>query len=67
MAHDEQLKFVELTQDYFVAKDNIKVLEIGSYNVNGSIRAFFPNANYTGVDLCDGPGVDIVSSGHTLA
>ena len=43
---------------------NSKVLEIGSYNVNGSLRSFFEDCNYVGVDLTDGPGVDIVCSGH---
>ena len=38
------------------------VLEIGAYNVNGSVRPLFAHAtSYTGLDVRDGPGVDIVS------
>jgi len=42
-------------------KDKI-VLEIGSLNINGSCRDMFENCGYTGVDLTEGEGVDIV--GH---
>ena len=43
------------------------MLEIGSYDVNGSIRSLFTTAGqYIGVDLCEGPGVDLVSYGHEL-
>jgi hypothetical protein len=44
------------------------VLEIGSYQVNesGSLRAIFSGCSYTGVDLAEGPGVDIVASGHDV-
>lgn len=37
------------------------VLEMGSRDWNGSIRHQFLNAEYTGVDLEAGPGVDIVA------
>lgn len=40
-----------------------RVLEVGSLNVNGSYRALFePDADYTGVDLESGPGVDVVGN-----
>jgi SAM-dependent methyltransferase len=43
------------------------VLEIGSYDVNGSVRRIFQDAvSYVGVDLTPGPGVDQVSYGHLL-
>ena len=42
-----------------------RVLEIGSYDVNGSDRSNFKQANeYIGVDLIPDPSVDVVSSGH---
>lgn len=42
-----------------------RVLEIGSYDVNGSVRSNFKNAsNYVGVDLIPGPSVDVVNKGH---
>lgn len=37
------------------------VLEIGSYNVNGSVRDLFPEP-YTGLDLQAGPSVDVVGN-----
>jgi SAM-dependent methyltransferase len=46
---------------------NRRVLEIGSYDVNGSIRSLFPGSIYTGVDLIAGPGVDIVCEGNCVA
>ncbi len=35
------------------------VLEVGSLNVNGSVRELFPTP-YTGIDLVEGAGVDIL-------
>lgn len=44
-----------------------RVLEVGSYNVNGSVRDLFPDvAEYVGIDIEDGPGVDMVLSSHDL-
>jgi len=39
----------------------LSILDIGSYDVNGSYRSLFnaPGWSYTGVDLQEGPGVDI--------
>lgn len=45
----------------------VRVLEVGSYDVNGSIRKMFEGSEYLGVDLFEGPGVDVVSSGHLLS
>lgn len=43
------------------------VLEIGSYNVNGSVRECFADAtSYVGVDMRAGPGVDVVAKGNAL-
>ena len=42
-----------------------RVLEIGSRNINGSIRAIFPNADYVGIDREPGRGVDVVADGAT--
>ena len=41
------------------------LLEIGSLDVNGTVRDLFPGASpYVGIDLAPGPGVDVVASGH---
>lgn len=67
MAHIEQLSFVEiLSKKILKFNKPLRILEIGSYDVNGSIRQFFEHSQYIGVDLIEGKGVDIVGDGHTL-
>lgn len=44
---------------------DLAVLEVGSADVNGTVRDLFGGA-YTGVDHQDGPGVDLVASSHQL-
>lgn len=44
----------------------LSVLEIGSLNVNGSVRDLFPHWDYTGLDRVAGPGVDVVADGATF-
>jgi len=48
-------------------KDNLSILEVGSLDVNGSIRGLFADVagTYHGVDIKDGPGVEYV--GHLTA
>lgn len=42
------------------------VYEIGSRNVNGSVRQLFPAiADYHGIDLADGPDVDAVADAES--
>jgi SAM-dependent methyltransferase len=67
MAHAEQTGFIRLMRDY-VFPSNGSVLEIGSYQVNdiGNLRAIFSGCGYTGVDLIEGRGVDVVASGHEI-
>jgi len=64
MAHGAQRVFFETVKgvypDYFKDK---KVLEVGSLNINGTVRDFFENCDYTGLDIGPGPGVDLVVSG----
>jgi SAM-dependent methyltransferase len=68
MAHFQQLQFVNLVARHMTATwSGLSVLEIGSANVNGSIRPFFTSSHYTGVDLAPGPDVDVVASGHEVA
>lgn len=42
------------------------VLEVGSYNVNGSVRDLFPAEGYVGIDMRAGPGVDRVMNANWL-
>lgn len=65
MSHPEQSDFINRVKtqypDFF---KNKKVLEIGSLDINGSARHFFESCEYTGIDVGDGPGVDIVCQGQ---
>lgn len=49
----------------FVAEHAIpqpcRVLEIGSRNVNGSVRPLFSSCEYVGLDVREGEGVDVVA------
>jgi hypothetical protein len=66
MSHPEQIGFFKAVVDAnktFI--EGARVLEMGSYNVNGSVRDMFALAGrYVGVDLVEGPGVDLVGFGH---
>jgi hypothetical protein len=60
--HREPKQFVASVKkqypEYFTGK---KVLEVGSLDINGSVRPFFTDCDYTGIDLGEGPGVDKVT------
>jgi len=47
-------------------RTGLTILEIGALNINGSVRDFLrPFAlEYVGIDVQDGPNVDVVASGH---
>lgn len=65
MSHPEQLAFIAacVTANADLVR-GAAVLEVGSYDVNGSVRSLFADAGrYVGVDLVTGPGVDVVSAG----
>lgn len=68
MSHPAQIEFVAALQnkfpDFFIRKN---VLEVGSLNINGSIRQFFQQCNYVGVDLGAGRDVDVIAKGEDLS
>src|SRR5437763_626500 len=68
MSHAEQHGFFAAVADVNRSLiSGAKVLEIGSYDVNGSVRSLFAAADeYVGVDLREGPGVDRVGFGHEI-
>lgn len=67
MSHQSQLDFVAgLKQRFPQYFTGSKVCEIGSLDINGSIRQFFTGCDYVGVDLGAGRGVDVVARGEEL-
>lgn len=44
-----------------------RVLEVGSWDACGSIRNLFEKCEYIGIDIADGPGVDLLSRGEDLS
>jgi len=68
VSHPEQLGFFAVVSGVNSSVVRAaRVLEIGAYDVNGSIRGYFSAASeFVGVDLTAGPGVDLVSYGHEV-
>jgi hypothetical protein len=65
MSHLEQLAFVaSVKEKYPHFFNSVPVLEVGSLDINGSVRQFFTDCDYTGIDLAEGPSVDIVAQGQ---
>lgn len=66
--HDTALEHARLFFELYWQPSFRDVLEIGSLNVNGSLRDVSPpGARYVGVDMAAGPGVDhVVSAGSPL-
>lgn len=57
--HREILNWmVETKKDHPELFKNKRVLEIGSLNINGSVRQYFENCEYIGIDAKDGKDVD---------
>jgi len=56
----------ERFHDWRRERDGLKILEIGALNINGSVRDFMRpfSLEYVGIDVQDGPNVDVVASGH---
>lgn len=66
MAHDKQREFFRhvksLHPKFFT---DVKVLDIGSLDINGNNRHVFEHPySYIGVDLSAGNNVDVISPGH---
>ena len=68
MAHLEQRRFFEQVKtDYPKFFQSVSVLEVGSLDINGSLRDLFQDCNYLGVDVARGKGVDLVAFGQDLS
>jgi SAM-dependent methyltransferase len=65
MAHESQRDFIRLVstelQNFFC---DARVLEVGSLNINGTVRDFFSNCSYVGIDVAPGKDVDVVCQGQ---
>ncbi len=68
MAHKDQFEFVERIKavfpEYFT---RCRVLEVGSLDINGSVRRLFENCEYIGLDVAAGNGVDVVCQAQDYA
>jgi|LakMenE18May11ns_1017448.scaffolds.fasta_scaffold9952220_4 glycosyltransferase involved in cell wall biosynthesis len=65
MAHKAQREFCDSVRvKYPDMFKNKKVLDVGSLDNNGNNRFLFENCEYIGIDVGEGPNVDVVSSGH---
>ena len=62
--HISSLEHVDrLVRTHLADRSALEVIDIGSYDVNGSYKQFFakhPGWKYRGVDLTSGPNVDVV-------
>jgi hypothetical protein len=65
MSHSQQRDFVEKLKNHLPKYFNQKsVLEVGSLNVNGTLRDFFTECRYIGIDVSPGNEVDVVCEGQ---
>lgn len=46
--------------------ENKKILDVGSYDVNGTMKPIFEKGQYVGLDMEEGPNVDIVGVSHDI-
>lgn len=65
MGNSAQFQFISGTREFLPEYfQSSSVLEVGSLNINGSIRDFFTECQYIGLDLGEGQGVDLVCPGQ---
>ena len=65
MSHPDQIHFLDLAKKglpaFFTGQ---RVLEVGSLDINGAARSFFDDCEYVGLDVGEGPGVDVPVRGE---
>lgn len=65
MAHLEQRQyFIEVKNNHPEFFSDKKVLDIGSLDINGNNNHLFTNCDYTGLDIAEGPNVNVISLAH---
>lgn len=65
--HDQPYNFVKRCVAAVGIPAKARVVEFGSFDMNGSVRDLFPESVYTGVDWRPGKGVDVVCLAHDYA
>jgi SAM-dependent methyltransferase len=67
MAHYQQLEFVRTVKRFFPEYfHQARILEVGSWDVNGTVRGEFTECDYVGADIAAGCGVDLVCAGQDI-
>ncbi len=56
--HDQTRRLMESFSK--TISEKATVLDVGSCDVNGTFKEYFPNNPYIGIDIVEGPNVDIV-------
>lgn len=65
MAHQSQREYVERVKARWPHLFyNLRVIELGSRNINGTVRDLWDHCDYVGIDAVQGPGVDVVALAH---
>lgn len=67
MSHPQQLGFLKQVISILPNDVSVRILDLGSLDINGGIRPFLPrNFEYLGVDLEIGPNVDLACEAQLL-
>lgn len=65
MAHPVQQQFCEKVKRLFPKLfKGVKVIDIGSLDINGNNKYLFEKSEYVGLDIIEGKNVDVVSVAH---
>jgi SAM-dependent methyltransferase len=67
VAHEEQIEFFSRVFEMFPEVFRGKVIDIGSYDINGGPHELISPTEYVGVDLAPGPNVTLVSGGQDVS
>jgi SAM-dependent methyltransferase len=63
--HPEQQNYIsKISTEFSEFFSNKKVLDVGSLNINGCIKDYTNNCDYTGIDVGPGNNVDVVCPGQ---
>ena len=66
MHHSAYVNAEKFAIKYIPNLEGKKILDVGSYDVNGTLKPIFEKGIYTGLDMESGPNVDVVSDAHNI-